>query len=107
MLSAFPGNLFTLLKTRNSNLDTLAVTLRHKPTRQKLKNVTRRKVSFCFEDAKLKIRVAVVHFDEFAFLIVFPLKARLGDESSSARARWAVPWPDSAHSQAVGSLRAH
>jgi hypothetical protein len=36
---------------------------------------TRREAPFCFEDAKLKIRVAAAQFDEFGFLIVFPLKA--------------------------------
>jgi hypothetical protein len=40
-----------------------------------LKNGTRRQAPFCFEDAKLKIRVAAAQFDEFGFLIVFPLKA--------------------------------
>jgi len=43
--------------------------------RQKLKDGTRREVPFCFEDAKLKIRVAAEQFEELAFLIVFPLKA--------------------------------
>lgn len=43
--------------------------------RQKLKDGTRREAPFCFEDAKLKIRVAAAQFDEFAFWIVFPLKA--------------------------------
>jgi hypothetical protein len=43
--------------------------------RQKLKDGTRREVPFCFEDAKLKIRIADAQFDEFGFLIVFPLKA--------------------------------
>jgi hypothetical protein len=43
--------------------------------RQKLKDGTRREAPFCFEDAKLKIRVAAALFDEFGFLIVFPLKA--------------------------------
>ena len=43
--------------------------------RQKLKGGTRREAPFCFEDAKLKIRVAAALFDEFEFLIVFPLKA--------------------------------
>ncbi|HEY4901377.1 MAG TPA: hypothetical protein VIH91_11220 [Terriglobales bacterium] len=43
--------------------------------RQKLKDGTRREAPFCFEDAKLKIRVAAAQFDEFGFLIVFPLKA--------------------------------
>ena len=43
--------------------------------RQKLKDGTRREAPFCFEDAKLKIRIAAAQFDEFAFLIIFPLKA--------------------------------
>ncbi len=34
-----------------------------------------REAPFCCEDAKLKIRVAAAQFDEFGFLIVFPLKA--------------------------------
>ena len=43
--------------------------------RQKLKDGTRREAPFCFEDAKLKIRIAAAQLDEFGFLIVFPLKA--------------------------------
>ena len=47
-----------------------------KPTyRQKLKDGTRREAPFCFEDSKLKIRFAAKEFDEYAFAIVFPLKA--------------------------------
>lgn len=45
--------------------------------RQKLKDGTRREAPFCFEDAKLKIRIAAAQFDEFGFLIfliVFPPK---------------------------------
>lgn len=43
--------------------------------RQKLKDGTCREAPFCFEDAKLKVRIAAAQFDDFAFLIVFPLKA--------------------------------
>jgi len=47
-----------------------------KPTfRQKLQDGSRREAPFCFEDAKLKIRIAAAMYDWFRFLIVFPLKA--------------------------------
>src|SRR5271165_1265271 len=47
-----------------------------KPTyRQKLKDGTRREAPFSFEDSKLKIRFAAEKLKQFAFAIVFPLKA--------------------------------
>ena len=55
--------------------------------RQKLKDVTRHDVPFCFEDAKQKTRVAASQFDEFGLLIVFPLKAGGWGRESSVPAR--------------------
>ena len=47
-----------------------------KPTyRPKREDGTRVDKPFCFEDAKLKIKVAAEKFQEFVFAIVYPLKA--------------------------------
>ena len=73
--SGRPGLLHARLRGAATRRHASSSTRSSRDTARSSRTARAREAPFCFEDAKLKIRVAAAQFDEFGFLIVFPLKA--------------------------------